>query len=176
MALTHTLVAREGWGEVPLEAVLRAELEPHLANGEERIALAGPSVPVWPAAAMALGMAVHELTTNAVKHGALSAAGSGRLAIAWQLEKQADGPRLVLDWQETGGPPTPPQSGKGFGSELLESAIRHELGGEVTTTFRDGGILVRLAIPCRPDGTIAPQAAAAGPSGPTPGGTTAAGG
>jgi two-component system CheB/CheR fusion protein len=150
MALTHTLVAREGWGEVPLEAILRAELEPHLADGEQRIALAGPTVQVWPAAAMALGMAVHELATNATKHGALSAAADGRLAIHWKLEKQAGGPRLVLDWQEAGGPPVRQPPAKGFGSELLESAIRHELGGEVTSTYREDGIAIRLEVPWRP--------------------------
>ena len=151
MALTHTLVAREGWGEVPLEAIVRAELEPHLAEGEERITLAGSPVSLGPTAAMALGMAVHELATNAVKHGALSAATGGRLSIGWQLERRADGSRLVLTWQEADGPPARQQPVKGFGSELLESAIRHELGGAVTSVLREDGILVRLEVPWRPE-------------------------
>jgi two-component sensor histidine kinase len=111
-----------------------------LAQGvpEDRIALAGPSVPLSGAVAASLALALHELTTNAIKFGALSAA-QGRVSVAWE-ENEKDG-SLRLEWREAGGPMllTAPRT-HGFGVELLENTLPHELGARTSVKFAPGGL------------------------------------
>lgn len=145
----YGLVTRAGWDEVAVGELARAALEPHLMDGEaSRIALAGPPVMLPLKVAMSLGLVLHELATNAVKHGALSTS-DGRVAVDWHAEEREGGRRLVLSWRETGGPPAVEPSAKGFGSELIEGEIAHELGGEVEMAFGEQGLSVRLAVPWR---------------------------
>jgi two-component system CheB/CheR fusion protein len=107
LARAYGLVSREQWGDVALEDVLREEFEPHALSGESRLATSGPRVTLRPSAALALGLVLHELATNAVKYGALSV-GTGYVTVMWGVE---DGGghgdraerRLVLRWREGGG-------------------------------------------------------------------------
>jgi two-component system CheB/CheR fusion protein len=148
-ALTRAygLVARQQWGDVPLEDVVRAELEPHLLGREDGIVIEGPRTMLRGKAAVALGMVLHELATNAVKYGALSAT-IGRLAVTWQVENSA-GQRKSLDlhWVESDGPPMVVPDRKGFGTELVEREIRHELDGQVTLDFAPDGLRAAITIP-----------------------------
>lgn len=111
-----------------------------LAQGvpEDRVTLAGPSVPLSGKVASSLALALHELTTNAIKFGALSAA-HGRVAVDWK-ENDGDG-FLRLEWRETGVPIllTAPRT-QGFGVELLENTLPYELGARTSVEFAPGGL------------------------------------
>lgn len=149
MARAHDVVAGRGWTEgADLRALLEAELAPylHVAGPDgPRAQLDGPAVRLGPAAALALALALHELATNAARHGALSVA-SGRVRVRWAAAGQATSttpvaPRLRLDWVEEGGPPpTPMPLRRGFGTRLLESALPSQLGGSVSLRFKQSGL------------------------------------
>ena len=142
----YGLVARERWGDVALEEVVREELEPVLDGNEPRIAIAGPAVLLRPKAAVPLGMVLHELVTNAVKYGALSVP-VGRLAIEWTAEDGPGGKRLVLRWTEAGLALPNGPGRKGFGTELIEREIRHDLRGAVVLDLTPNGLRAVATIP-----------------------------
>jgi two-component system CheB/CheR fusion protein len=147
LARAYGLVARRRWAEVSLEEVVRQELEPHLLGREDGIVIEGPSTLLPAKAALALGMVVHELATNAVKYGALSAA-AGRVAVKWQVESNGSAtPGLVLHWEESNGPPTKAPERKGFGTELVEREIRGELRGQVAFDFAPTGLQATISVP-----------------------------
>jgi two-component sensor histidine kinase len=99
-----------------------------------------------PRTALALGMATHELTTNAVKFGALSTP-DGRVDINWTLQENASGAALVLKWVEQNGPPVTPPSRRGFGMTAIERAFAHDVEGEAQVTFLPGGVVATLIAP-----------------------------
>ena len=144
LARAHTLLAEGRWDGAELRALLEGELKPFLA--EQRVELAGPRVHLPPAAAQSLAMALHELATNAVKHGALSVE-DGRISADWRFEPRA----LRLRWAEKGGPPVagPPARG-GFGSRVLDGTIRHQLGGQVALRWEPAGLVCEMAVPLDP--------------------------
>ena len=136
MALSHThdLLTRSHWEGADLHEVLEHETEAHGAN---RVLLNGPVVALKPSAALSLGMIFHELATNAAKYGALCVP-DGRVTVDWGVAP--DG-RMTVTWRETGGPPAAPPQRKGFGSRLIERAVRHDLAGDLTTEFGDQGLI-----------------------------------
>ena len=95
--------------------------------------------------AVLLGLALHELATNAIKYGALSNA-NGRVHVNWALRDDANGARLVLRWQESGGPPVAAPTRKGFGSMMIERAISSELGSSLRE-FAPHGVVWRVELP-----------------------------
>lgn len=167
LARAHTLLAEGRWDGAELRAVLAAELKPFLTR--QRVELDGPPVLLPPAAAQSLAMAVHELATNAVKHGALSVA-AGRIAARWSREP---GGPLRLAWSEAGGPTLTGRPARlGFGSRVLDATIRHQLGGEVALRWEEGGLVCEMTVPL---GTRPPRDAhAAGGPGTGPGALEAA--
>jgi two-component system CheB/CheR fusion protein len=142
LAHAHTLVSREEWQVVPLRDILEAELAPYLLAGKERVRLDGPEIPLGPKAAVALGMAAHELGTNAAKYGALSTTG-GCVEVRWQ----AEGGRLVVEWRELDGPPVETPRAESFGTALVKRQIEYELSGEVELAYLRDGVRVCMAIP-----------------------------
>jgi PAS domain S-box-containing protein len=143
LSQTHNLLTQENWQHGSLTALLKQELSPY---GKGRYHLDGASeVRLAPRSIVALGMALHELTTNAAKHGALSRE-AGRLAVRWRIENE---PRqLVVEWEESGGPPVAGAPKRhGFGSRLLERGITAELGGSVTLDYAPKGLRARIAFP-----------------------------
>jgi two-component system CheB/CheR fusion protein len=146
LARAHELVSVGGWAEVPLIDLITKELEPYV-TGTDRLTMTGTPVQLKPKAALALGMVLHELATNAAKHGALSAS-AGRVTIAWSEEDRAGMPRFVLRWTESGGPrPDPSPARQGFGSELIEREVQHDLGGAIETSFGEAGLVATLLLP-----------------------------
>ena len=95
---------------------------------------------------MALGLAIHELTTNAVKYGALSIP-SGELSITWTVENVDGTEKLRLAWDERNGPPVAESARRGFGSMLIERGVSHDLSGTATIEFRPEGVQARLVVP-----------------------------
>jgi PAS domain S-box-containing protein len=132
LAGAHDLLTREQWEGVTLAELVRAATAPLDAT---RIDATGDALAVTPKAAVALAMALHELGTNAVKYGALSAP-DGRVGIVWKIE----GDRLQLDWREWGGPPVAAPHHRGFGVKMIERALASDLGGRVTVDFARNGV------------------------------------
>jgi two-component sensor histidine kinase len=99
-----------------------------------------------PSLVLALGLAFHELATNAAKYGALSREG-GRVAVSWSWLAGGSDRRLRLCWLESGGPPVHPPQRKGFGSRLLERGLSHELEGAVRLDYRSAGLFCEIEMP-----------------------------
>lgn len=121
------------WQRTSFDQVIRAAIEPFNTDEDQKFNIEGPAVEVDARAAMALGMALHELATNAVKYGALSAT-DGRVSIQWMLTTDAH-PSLRLSWQERGGPVVSPPQRSGFGSTMIRRALTAQLGAELNVNF-----------------------------------------
>ncbi|MGG5808866.1 PAS domain-containing protein [Falsiroseomonas sp. CW058] len=156
MARAHSLLAAERWSGADLRSLAAGELATH----EGRVDLDGPPVRLAADAAQPVAMLLHELATNAAKHGALSAPG-GRVALSWRVGTGEGEPGLRLVWRESGGPPlhgTPARIG--FGSRLLTSLVRQQLGGSIAFDWsQPDGLVVTLDLPGRHRGGAAADAA-----------------
>jgi two-component sensor histidine kinase len=157
LARAHTLLSERRWSGAELRALLEGELSPFLSavppvgdaieapHDTPRAELDGPPVTLAPAAAQPLSMALHELATNATKHGALSAP-DGRVSVFWETDDRAGVLRLL--WAEAGGPPVAaPPTRRGFGSRMLEATLRDQLGGRVSREWRPGGLVCGVELP-----------------------------
>jgi two-component sensor histidine kinase len=145
LARAQTLLSQDRWRGADLCTLLRAELAPFLPDGGPRVELRGPDLLLPAATVQPIAMAVHELATNAVKHGALSAP-AGRVSVGWAIEP-GEG-RLVLTWREAGGPPVPgPPTRRGFGSRVLEQVVRGQLGGAIDMSWPPEGLACRIEVP-----------------------------
>jgi two-component sensor histidine kinase len=149
LAAAHEILTASGWQSAGLGTLARATLAPYLDG--RRISLALADAPVSPSVAQTAALALHELATNAVKHGALSVE-DGQVVIDGRM---ADGDKLVLRWQEHGGPPTSAPTTTGFGMTLLTRAIRHQHKGDVELEWHPEGLRCRITLPVAVgDGTI----------------------
>jgi two-component sensor histidine kinase len=146
LARAHDLLTRRDWEGAPLDAVARAALEP-LAADAARVDLSGcaAGVVLPPGAALALAMALHELATNALKHGALSIP-EGRVSLVCKTAP-ADGAQVV-EWVERGGPPVAgPPAKRGFGLRLLGRGLATEAGMGADLRFEPEGVRCALRLP-----------------------------
>jgi two-component sensor histidine kinase len=142
LANAHRLITEGGWKSTSLGELLRTLLAPYL----DRVTFSGPEVMLDPDPTFALSMSLHELVTNATKHGSLSEAG-GRIALSWAVKRTERGLTLVFDWTERGGPPPKRVRKPGFGSKLITTVIERQLNGEVRPTFSPQGLSLTLTIP-----------------------------
>jgi PAS domain S-box-containing protein len=138
LAAAHDLLTRESWEGATLRGLAEGALG-HLTGVEGRVAIEGPDVTLGPKAAVSLVMALHELSTNAAKYGALSAPG-GRVTVRWEV----DGDRLKLGWREEGGPPVKPPGRRGFGLRMIERALSADLAGGVAMNFESTGLVCTI--------------------------------
>jgi two-component system CheB/CheR fusion protein len=145
---THDVLSECGWTEAGLRELISAELSPHGAGDGDILRISGPPVMLRPQAALFLTLALHELSTNAAKYGALSVPG-GRVAVSWIITGDRP-PRLEINWQEEGGPKVDGFGAAGFGTELIERGIRFELQGEAKLETVNGGLHCRIVIPANP--------------------------
>jgi PAS domain S-box-containing protein len=153
LSRSHDLLTREGWVDVSLFDLVNAALSPFaLGNGRApRATVTGEDIRLTPREALALGIALHELATNAVKFGALSNQ-AGTVAVAWALNLTPQGQRrLVLRWQEKNGPTVAPPSRKGFGSQVIASGLAHELEASVHLDYRPSGLVCAIDMPTTRD-------------------------
>ncbi len=143
----HDLLLDSQWSGANLRAMVQRELEPYHREGGPAIAIRGPEVLLPPHCTSIFAMTLHELATNAVKYGALSTP-NGQLFINW---RNARG-RLALAWEERGpaGGGGPGRRKSGFGMQLIDKGIRHNLGGETKVEFRPAGLYVELNVPLEP--------------------------
>ncbi|MFT4253110.1 MAG: HWE histidine kinase domain-containing protein [Caulobacter sp.] len=141
LSQTHNLLTEQNWESASLREIVDAELEAF--GGRERLDFDyDRDLRLNPKATVAVGMAVHELATNAAKYGALSTPG-GRVAVAWSSE----GGRLRLRWTESGGPAVVPPTRRGFGARLLERGLAGELSGEVRLAYDQSGLVCAMTLP-----------------------------
>jgi two-component sensor histidine kinase len=147
LARTHTLLSRASWTGVSLRQLLLQELEPYQTGAGTRFTAEGPNLDLGARAGLALGLAFHELATNAAKYGALSA-DTGTVRVAWAVTEAGKEPQaLHLEWEETGGPPVATPTRKGFGSIAIQRSLEYELDGTVDVAYRPGGLVLALEIP-----------------------------
>jgi two-component system, chemotaxis family, CheB/CheR fusion protein len=145
---THDVLLQDGWTKASLRGLISTEIAPYTRDGEATVTVRGPPVMLKPNAALLMALVIHELTTNAVKYGALSTAG-GRVEVAWSITGEAPA-SLELTWAEHGGPKVDSLPKQGFGTELIERGIRFELEGEAKLETADGGLYCRISIPAKP--------------------------
>ncbi|NYT39180.1 PAS domain S-box protein [Sphingomonas sp. R-74633] len=141
----HSLLTREHWSLVSMRQIIDDALRPH--GGESgRFTLDGPDLTILPKTAISLALAIHELATNAVKHGALSRP-EGHVTIAWQRVRDGGPARLTMTWQEQGGPAVTIPTRRGFGTRMIERGLAAELGGTVAIEFRPEGLVCTVDAP-----------------------------
>jgi two-component sensor histidine kinase len=150
LSATHDLLTVTDWGTTPIRAVIEAELQHFRVALGDAILLDGPELELAPNDALSFGLAVHELATNAAKYGALSVPG-GQVTIRWQRgeDPAAETEWAEVEWQETGGPPVATERRRGFGTELIEKVVAHELRQPVTLDFAPTGVRCVLRVPVR---------------------------
>jgi two-component system CheB/CheR fusion protein len=148
LAGAYELLSRVTWGDVPLRDLVAQQLQPYLTEAR-RVITEGASVSLRPKAILALGMVIHELATNAMKHGALSVP-EGRVDVTWSVENGEKGRCLILNWREAGGPAVGEPIRKGFGSELIARTMSYQLDGEAMVDFAAEGLRTKLIMPFTP--------------------------
>jgi len=162
MALSqaHNLLTRDNWRGASLAELAATELAPYGSEGRpKRVEIFGEPVWLKPDMAVALGMAFHELATNAAKHGALSGE-NGRVKVSWTVSHSEDGPdRVSITWREAGGPPVRTPSRRGFGSRLIVSGLAHQLHGDVKLDFDPDGVRCSITFNLAPSGPKDAEAA-----------------
>jgi two-component sensor histidine kinase/CHASE1-domain containing sensor protein len=164
LSATHDLLTHSDWGTTPVRAVVEAELLPYAQQGDHETDLEGPEIHLAPNDALSLGLAMHELATNAAKYGALSQTG-GKVTVHWRLVSDT---LVRIEWRESGGPPVPETRGRGFGTDLIERIVAHELKTPVELDFAPGGVRCVLTIPVRKRSEFAMRAGRMGGREPVP--------
>ncbi|GAA0594160.1 hypothetical protein GCM10009416_35680 [Craurococcus roseus] len=149
LARAHDLLTRRDWEGAPMVSVVRAAVEPCGSGRVDLRAGRAPSALLAPAQVLTLALALHELATNALRHGALSEPG-GRVSVCCGPDPAEEGAQRVV-WAERDGPPIPaPPVRKGFGLRLLERGLAGQAGMEAETRFEPEGL--RCALRLRPAG------------------------
>jgi PAS domain S-box-containing protein len=143
LARTHELLSKSNWRGASLEEIVRREFAPYTRGNTEAT---GPGVTLKAEATQAVATVLHELATNAAKYGALSSR-SGRVSVRWRWLQNGSHDPLVIEWQETGGPPVLAPSQSGYGTGIIRELIPFELGGAVELSFSPEGTRCRLEIP-----------------------------
>ena len=145
LSATHDLLTQSDWSTTPIGAVVAAELAPYIRSEDGALDMAGPPVELAPNDALSLGLALHELATNASKYGALSVAG-GQVSVRWSLVEDN---LARIEWAERGGPKVPTERPRGFGTDLIEKIVAHELRSPVDLVFAPEGVRCTLQVPVR---------------------------
>lgn len=140
LSRSHDVLTREHWRGAGLKEIVGQSLRAFAGPKGERFTVAGPPARLTPQAALAIGMAMHELATNAAKYGALSAP-RGRVTVEWTLTPDDE---LTLTWREWDGPPVVTPNHRGFGSRLLRQGLARELAGEVRLDYRPKGVVCTI--------------------------------
>ncbi|WP_164876171.1 PAS domain-containing sensor histidine kinase [Falsirhodobacter deserti] len=139
LAAAHNLLTRRHWEKAHLSEILSSSVRATAGAASAQVTFEGPEVVVQPQTAVSLAMAVHELSTNAIKYGALSS-DAGTITVTWKVSKDSDRPRLRLDWKEKGGPAVIGPTRKGFGTRMIERGLAAELQGKVVLEFPSDGL------------------------------------
>jgi two-component sensor histidine kinase len=146
LGLVQRLLSNTDHAGIALQELIELELGAHgqaPSEAGEKITITGPAVELAPEPVQTLALALHELTTNALKYGAL-AQPAGRLAISWSIENED---HIRLKWREFGVTMPANRSKRGYGSQLIEDALPYQLGAQTRFDFKDDGVSCELLIP-----------------------------
>ena len=145
LSINQDLMIERDWHGAEVAQIIKSQLAFVLDDPLRRIHVEGPSCIATPRVAQALGLAIYELASNALKFGALSA-GAGNVEVKWQISPEE--PReFKLSWREQGGPPPVLPSRKGFGSTIIESMVARSVLGTATLTYAPTGLIWELTAP-----------------------------
>jgi two-component system CheB/CheR fusion protein len=150
LADAHNLLLESNWRGAELGELARKQLQPYLTTKAKRIRIEGEPVVLPADLATPLGLVLHELATNAAKHGALTRT-RGSVSLTWSLSDAEDPPVVVILWEESGGPPPKRSKESGFGSALIKGAIP---AAQIKHEFRRDGVFCRIALPLRAEPAI----------------------
>lgn len=158
LAHTHSVLTEDTWQTASLRTLLANELRPYADGdmdgaGDARIHLEGPAVDLTSELAVPIGMAIHELTTNAAKYGALSTP-DGRVMITWDLVPDGPAGTLRFEWRESGGPTVRAPTRQGFGSRLLQRVLMAQVRADVTIDYPPDGFHLRMLAPLPARSTV----------------------
>lgn len=144
LARSQDLLVTSGWQDVPIDSLVQSQLSHFRDVLAERIKISGPSLKITAETAQAIGLALHELATNAAKYGALSN-DSGIVTISWEVVcDDAGDQRFVMTWSESGGPPVTKPSQRGFGSTVVDDMLKASVRGEIDFDFEPSGLKWRV--------------------------------
>lgn len=146
LSASHDLLVGNAWQGVDLAELVVSQLAHFRDLVRQRIHFRGPALKLKPAAAQALGMALHELATNAGKYGSLSS-DMGEVAISWSIAEEKGEARFHMEWRETGGPPVSAPTAKGFGSKLMSHMTEIALQGRARVDYPPEGVIWALDAP-----------------------------
>jgi len=142
LADTHTLLFRENWQSVDMADLIERATARLASRDDGRFSASGPPTRLRPKAALALGLVLHELAVNALKHGAWSIP-RGKVICRWRRSEGA----IAFEWSESGLENLTPPARKGFGSRLINQAVAYDVAGKASQTWRPEGLVYELTIP-----------------------------
>ncbi|XAZ26307.1 sensor histidine kinase (plasmid) [Sinorhizobium sp. B11] len=142
LAATHNVLADRSWSSILLTEILAAELAPYVSDLGAKLKISGEDVEILPRAAIAFGLVIHELATNAVKYGALSN-DHGRIEIVVRREAAF----IEVCWTEIGGPPVTPPTRKGFGDTVINRSLQYSPNGGAKLDFYPEGLRCAIRVP-----------------------------
>ena len=153
LSQTHSLLTDDYWQAASLHDLLAFQLKPYEDDSQRQVTLDGPMVDVPSGLAVPLSMAIHELTTNAAKHGSLSVEG-GHVAVSWNVHDEGTERLLKLEWCERNGPPVSPPTRQGFGSRLLQRVLSTQVKAVVNADYRPEGLcfVAEVSMPSKSSG------------------------
>lgn len=146
LAASHDLLVRESWYGASLGELIRSQLSTYLDGSAVQVSIDGPAIALKPEAAQNLGLAIHELVTNAAKFGALSVP-TGHVSITWARQENPANKSIELDWRESLGPRVKVRRKKGFGSMVIERNLARALDADVKLEFDPDGVHCHIVIP-----------------------------
>ena len=144
LAATHNILAERSWSAVSIGDIVRTELEPYVTDMQSRLDIRGDRYGILPRAAIALGLVLHELATNAVKYGSLSVP-TGHVTVT--IDSDPERPGLCLDWKEHGGPHVAQPQRKGFGQTVITKSMQYSQDGGAELDYAPDGLFCRVMIP-----------------------------
>jgi PAS domain S-box-containing protein len=145
LAAAHSLLTAVNWDVAALRVLVEQALQPYASSDRSNLRISGDEVLLRPSAALTFSLVLHELATNAAKYGALQKPG-GFVAVDCRVRSNG-GHELHLHWAESGGPPVRPPVRRGFGLELIERSVAHELGGQAVLEYRIDGVSCEITVP-----------------------------
>lgn len=149
LSQAHDQLTRRHWRSADLRDIVTSATSPYVDRAEAQIVGKGEDVTVAPRTALTLALALHELTTNAVKYGALSTP-KGRVEIQWTVQRESDRPQVLsIEWRECDGPSVQEPKRRGFGSRFVEGSIKIELQGSAQLHFEPDGLRCAIQIPLK---------------------------
>jgi two-component sensor histidine kinase len=148
LARTHAVITEDERQSAPLLDLLRVELDRFSEASSDRVQFIGVPISLASDMAIPLGMAIHELTSNSVQHGALSRS-EGCVIVRWNLAQAKDGETLRLEWVERDGPAVLGPIRRGYGSRVLDRVLGTQLGAQVTTQYQVDGVRVTIDVPLK---------------------------